>query len=232
MASQSSSGSEMDVDHPSTADADHRAAVDKHLSEQKPSNLSLMGNYLTTRVRPAPIAGAPADSGRPKTLSQIGTESLNRLYTENPGPEEDHEWHWDRESWSKVRAEVESVHAYLSARTRLADGGDQREGRYEHRAEHLQEGIRPGRSRGEYPAPNAPVFTPDPCTSSATKNSNRYSCSPTAATGRPLRAQDSTERRIHPAPAPGAVRIGCPSGPRPTPEEMTRFLRRTCRDMT
>ncbi|MFF8919435.1 DUF4157 domain-containing protein [Streptomyces sp. NPDC015032] len=123
MASQSSSGSEMDVDHPSTADADHRAAVAKTLSEQKPSNLSLMGKYLTATVWAAPIAGGPEDGGRPKRLSQIGTESLNRLYTEDPGPKEDPEWRWDRKSWSKVRAEVEAVHAYLSARTRLADGG-------------------------------------------------------------------------------------------------------------
>ncbi|MFB7917490.1 DUF4157 domain-containing protein [Streptomyces sp. NPDC056061] len=121
MASQSSSGSAMDVDHPSTADAGHRAAVAKVLSEQRVDNLSLMGNFLTAKVRAAPIAGRL--EGRPVGLSQIGMESLNRLYTEDPGPKEDPEWHWDEKSWSKVRAEVEAVHAYLSARTRLADGG-------------------------------------------------------------------------------------------------------------
>ncbi|WP_445398046.1 eCIS core domain-containing protein [Streptomyces sp. LE64] len=130
MASQSSSGSGMDVDHPSGpapdvdpppgVDAAHYAAVTKRLSEQKTDNLSHMGPYLTATVWEAPRAGRP---GRAKKLSQIGMDHLKRLYTEDPGPEEDHTWHWDRESWPKVRAEVEAVHDYLSARTRVMDGG-------------------------------------------------------------------------------------------------------------
>nr|WP_241835802.1 MULTISPECIES: DUF4157 domain-containing protein [unclassified Streptomyces] len=121
MASQSSSGSAMDVAYPSTADAAHHKKVLDRLSQQKPGNLSDMGKHLEARVYAA--STADGTKGRLKGLSQIGTESLNRLYTENPGPEEDHEWHWDQGSWPMVRAEVEAVYAYLSARHRLADGG-------------------------------------------------------------------------------------------------------------
>lgn len=76
----------MDVDVPSTVDADHRATVAKALSEQNPGNLSDMHNCLSATVR-----AANSERSRDRKLSQIGVESLIRLYTEAPGPTEDPE---------------------------------------------------------------------------------------------------------------------------------------------
>ncbi|GGZ11482.1 eCIS core domain-containing protein [Streptomyces nitrosporeus] len=168
MASQSSTGSGMSIDYPSTADAGRLAAVTKALSAQKPENLSFMGNILKATVRPAPAADGSGGGGRSKKLYQIGRESLERLYTENPGPTEDPEWHWDKESWSVLRAEVEAVYTYLSARARLSDGGGLMHSKSDKQWLMVKPPLSPGKqaasskSLGELPFYESPALKPVP----------------------------------------------------------------------